>query len=128
MKLTSQTLDRLIREVIAERKNKAFRSDYDREQHLRKQQEEAETRRKEKEEIMPGLSDLTRLSKGIISEGELLAEPDDKGFVKIQAAALERLLNENTGQLQKQCNAASYYKVDQILDFIAKMNKAQKGK
>jgi hypothetical protein len=128
MKLTSQTLDRLIREVIAERKNKAFRSDYEREEHLRKQQEEAETRRKEKEEIVPGLSDLTRLSKGIISEGELLAEPDEKGFVKIQAAALEKLLNENTDQLQKQCNAASYYKVDQILSFIAKMNKAQKGK
>jgi len=128
MKLTSQTLNRLIREVIAERKNKAFHSDYEREQHLRKQQEEADTRRKEKEEIMPGLTDLTQLSKGIISEGELLAEPDEKGFVKIQAAALEKLLNENTDQLQKQCNAASYYKVDQILSFIAKMNKAQKGK
>ena len=89
MKLTSKVLDKLIREVVAEHKNIPFKSDYDREQHLRQQQEEAEARRQKKREIMPGMEELTKLSKGIIAEQELLAEPDDDGYVRIKADALQ---------------------------------------
>ena len=128
MKLTSKILDKLIREVIAEDKHTPFKSDYDREQHLRQQQEEAEARRQKKREIMPGMEELTKLSKGIVSEQELLAEPDDDGYVKIKADALQRMLTENSAALETTCNKHSYYKLDQILDFIKRMNQAQKGK
>ena len=128
MKLTSKVLDKLIREVVAEHKNIPFKSDYDREQHLRQQQEEAEARRQKKREIMPGMEELTKLSKGIIAEQELLAEPDDDGYVRIKADALQRVLTENLEALEKTCNKHSYYKLDQILDFIKRMNQAQKGK
>ena len=127
MKLTSKVLDRLIREVIAENKHKAFTSDYDREQHLRKQQEEAEERRSKKKELRPDY-DLMKLSKGILQEGELLAEPDKDGYVKVKEQALQRLLQENTQELEKACNKASMYKLDQILDFISKLKAAEKGK
>lgn len=127
MKLTSKVLERLIREVISENQNKAFTSDYEREQHLRQQQEEAEERRRKKKELRPDY-ELMQLSKGILEEGELLAEPDGEGFVRIKKDALQRMLSENLSQLEQQCNKASMYKLDQILGFISKLKAAEKGK
>lgn len=126
MKLTSKVLDRLIREVISEQKHVPFKSDYEREQHLQKQQEEAEERREKKKELRPDY-DLMKLSKGIISEGDLLGEPDDAGYVKIKADALQRILTENNNNIEQVCNKNSYYKVNQILDFINKLNLSEKG-
>ena len=128
MKLTKNILDRMIMEEVEKMRNTPFKSDYEREQHLRKQQEEAEERRKTQKDLRPDY-DLMRLSKGILEEGEeLLATPDDEGFVKIKASALQRVLNEQQMDIEKTCNRQSYYKVDQILDFIKRMNAAQKGK
>jgi hypothetical protein len=126
-KLTSKVLDRLIREVLAEQKHEPFKSDYERVQHVRKQREEAEERRQKKKELRPDY-DLMRLSKGILEEGELLAEPSDDGYVKIKAAALHRMLNESTEQIMATCNKHRYFQLDQILGFISKLEKAQKGK
>ena len=126
-KLTSEVLNRLIREVMEERQQNTFKSDYEREQHLRKQQEEAEERRQKKKEIRPDY-ELMKLSKGILQENELLAEPDNDGYVKVKEDALKRMLSENNQQLEKACNKASYYKLDQILAFISKLEAAQKGK
>ena len=126
-KLTSEVLNRLIREVLEEQQHKAFRSDYEREQHLRNQQKEAEARRQKKKELRPDY-DLMKLGKGILSEGELIAEPDEDGYVKVKEDALKRMLSESSQQLQVACNRASYYKLDQILAFINKLETAQKGK
>tara|TARA_Y100000592_G_C5409048_1_gene287173 strand:- start:89 stop:472 length:384 start_codon:yes stop_codon:yes gene_type:complete len=127
MRLTKKILDRMIMEEMDKQGNIPFKSDYEREEHLRKQQEEAEERRQKKKAIRPDY-DLMRLSKGILQEQELLAEPDDEGFVKIKASALQRVLNEQQIDVEKTCNRQSYYKLDQILDFIKRMNQAQKGK
>ena len=126
-KLTSKVLDRLIREVLAEQKHEPFKSDYEREQHLRKQAKEKEERRQKEKEIRPDY-DLMKLAKGILQEGELLAEPDNDGYVKVKEDALQRILNENTEDIKVQCNRHSYFQLDQILGFIAKLEAAQKGK
>ena len=126
-KLTSEVLTRLIREVIAENEHKTFKSEYERAQHLRKQQEEAEERRQKQKELRPE-ADLMRLSKGVLQEGELIAEPDLDGYVKVKEQALQRLLKENAQELEKACNKASMYRLDQILDFISKLKAAEKGK
>lgn len=128
MKLTSKILERMIlQEIHDSKQNREFKSDYEREQHLQKQQEEAEQRRQKEKEIRPDY-DLMKLSKGILEEQELLTEPDGDGYVRIKASALHRVLTENTEQLQRTCNKASYYKLNQILDFIRNLNSAQKGK
>ena len=129
-KMTSKVLDRVIREVLEEQqaqKNTPFKSDYEREQHLRQQQKEAEARRQKEKELRPDY-DLMRLSKGILQEGELLAEPDEHGYVKVKEDALQRILNESTEQIKVQCNRHSYFQLDQILGFISKLEAAQKGK
>ena len=92
MKLTREKLDELIRQVLQEHKHVPFKSSYEREQHLKKQREEAEARRARKRELYPGVEQLTQLSKGIITEGDLIAEPDEDGYVKIKASALEKVL------------------------------------
>ena len=127
-KLTSKILQRLVKEVMEENgKNVPFANSLERKQHLQKQQEEAEYRRQKKKELRPDY-DLMKLGKGILEEGELLAEPDEEGYVRVKEAVLHRLLNESSQNIQKACNKASYYKLDQILSFISRMNQAQKGK
>ena len=125
-KLTSKVLDRLIREVIEEQKHVPFKSDYERDKHLQKQQEEAEARREKKKELRPDY-DLMKLAKGIISEGDLLAEPDDEGYVKVKADALQRMLTENNNNIEQACNKHSYYKINQILDLLNRLNLSEKG-
>ena len=127
MKLTKKILDKLIQEEMQKMKNQPFKSDYEREQHKRKQQEEAEERRRKKKELRPDY-DLMKLSKGILQEGELIAEPTDDGYVKIKEDALKRILNENNGNVQQLCNKNRYFQLDQILDFISKLKQAEKGK
>lgn len=123
MKLTKEIIDRLVREVMAE-KQVPHKNKHEREQYLKKQREDAEERREKKKELRPDL-ELMKLSKGILQEEvELLAEPDEDGFVKVKASTLSRVLKENTSA----CNTQGYYKIDQILDFISRMNNAQKGK
>ena len=126
MKLTSKILERLILEEI-ENTHIPFKSDYEREQHLRKQQEEKESHRQKEKEIRPDY-DLMKLSKGILQEQELLGKPDKDGYVKIKASALQRVLTEQKSDIEHTCNQNSYYQVNQILDFIKRMNQAQKGK
>ena len=126
MKLTSKILERLILEEI-ENTHIPFKSDYEREQHLRKQQEEKESHRQKEKEIRPDY-DLMKLSKGILQEQELLGEPDKDGYVRIKASALQRVLTEQKADIEHTCNQNSYYQVNQILDFIKRMNQAQKGK
>ena len=127
MKLTSKVLDRIIREVISEQKHTPFRSAYDREQHLRQQQKEAEARRQKKRETFPGMEELTKLSKGIMQEGEVIAQPDEDGYVKVKADALKRILTEQNIDVQGTCNKAGYYKLNQILDVLNRLNLAEKG-
>lgn len=132
MKLTSKVLDRLILEVmnemgLSEGKHIPFKSRYEAEQHKRKQQEEAEQRRTRKRELYPGLEQLTQLSNGIITEGDLIAEPDEDGFVKIKASALEKVLTEQNIDIQRTCNQNSYYKINQILDLLNRLNLSEKG-
>ena len=127
MRLTKRILDRMIMEEIDKKRNTPFKSDYDREQHLRKQQEEAEERRQKEKEIRPDY-DLMRLSKGILEEGELLIEPSNDGYVRIKADALKRMLNENTEKIKEVCNRNRFFQLDQILDFISKLKQAEKGK
>lgn len=122
MKIYAKALKKIIKEEV-----EAFKSDYEREQYLRNQQQEAEERRKKKKELRPDY-DLIKLSKGILSENELNVEEDDDGYVKVKASALNRLLVENKGDVDKVCNNSGYYKLDEILDFIRRMNQAQKGK
>lgn len=124
MKLTKQVIDRLVREVLAEKTQELHKNEHERKRYLKKQREEAEDRREKKKELRPDL-ELMKLSKGILQEEvELLAEPDEEGWVKVKASALSRVLKENTSA----CNTQGYYKIDQILDFISRMNNAQKGK
>lgn len=127
MKLTKEILHRMILEEISKNKNEKFKTNAQRDEYLKEMEKDRQERRNKEKEIRPDY-DLMRLSKGILEEGELLAEPSDDGYVRIKKAALERVLQENTQQLERACNKASYYKLDQILEFIAKMNKAQKGK
>ena len=127
MKLTREKLDELIRQVLQEHKHVPFKSSYEREQHLKKQREEAEQRRARKRELYPGLEQLTQLSNGIITEGDLIAEPDEDGFVKIKASALEKVLTEQNIDIQRTCNQNSYYKMNQILDLLNRLNKAEDG-
>lgn len=127
MKLTKKILDKLIREEMSKVKNQAFKNDYEKEQHKRKQQEEAEERRQKQKELRPDY-DLMRLSKGILEEGELLAEPSDDGYVRIKADALQRMLTETNGNVQALCNKNRFFQLDQILDFISKLKQAEKGK
>ena len=127
MKLTKEKLDELIREVLQEHKHVPFKSSYEREQHLKKQREEAEARRARKRELYPGLEQLTQLSNGIITEGDLIAEPDEDGFVKIKASALEKVLTEQNIDIQRTCNQNSYYKINQILDLLNRLNLSEKG-
>lgn len=125
--LTSKILERLVREVLEEGKHIPFKTNSEREEHLKTQRREAEERRQKQKELRPDY-DLMKLGKGILQEEELLAEPDNDGYVRVKEAALHRLLSENSQNLEMACNKASYYKLDQILSFIAKMNNAQKGK
>lgn len=127
MKLTKKILDKLIREEMSAAKNRAFKNDYEKEQHKRKQQEEAEERRQKQKELRPDY-DLMRLSKGILEEGELLAEPSNDGYVRIKADALQRMLTETNGNVQELCNKNRFFQLDQILDFISKLKQAEKGK
>ncbi len=133
MRLTSKVLDRLILEVmnemgLSEGKHIPFKSQYEAEKHKREQQEEAEAKRQREKELRPDY-DLMKLSKGILEEGELVAEPDDEGFVKVKKDALHRLLKEGYGNtnLQATCNKHSYYKINQILDLLNRLNLSEKG-
>lgn len=126
MKLTKARLDALILEVLQE-KHEKHKNNYEREQYLRNQQKDAEERRQKKKEIRPDY-DLMRLSKGILEENELLAEPSDDGYVRIKADALQRMLTENNEEIKNQCNRHRYFQLDQILDFISKLKQAEKGK
>ena len=101
MKLTSKILERLILEEI-ENTHIPFKSDYEREQHLRKQQEEKESHRQKEKEIRPDY-DLMKLSKGILQEQELLGEPDKDGYVRIKASALQRVLTEQKADIEHTC-------------------------
>lgn len=125
MKLTKAKLNELILEVLQE-KQEEHKSEYEREQYLRNQQKDAEDRRQKKKEIRPDY-DLMRLSKGILEEGELLAEPSDDGYVRIKADALQRMLTETNGNVQALCNKNRFFHLDQILDFISKLKQAEKG-
>lgn len=127
MKLTLANLRKLILEVIQEDGHQPFKSQYEREQHLKKQAEEASARRERKKELRPDM-DLMKLSKGIMTEQELQAEPDEDGWVRIKASALQRVLTEQGIDIERTCNKNSYYKVDQILDFIKRTSAATKGK
>lgn len=126
MKLTKARLHELILEVLQE-KQEEHKSEYEREQYLRNQQKDAEERRQKKKEIRPDY-DLMRLSKGILEEGELLAEPSDDGYVRIKADALQRMLTESNGNVQALCNKNRFFHLDQILEFISKLKQAEKGK
>jgi len=131
MRLTSKVLDRLILQVMNEMRLKEgkhipFKSQYEAEKHKRAQQEEAESRRKKKQELRPD-EDLMKLSKGILEEGELVAEPDEEGFVKVKKDALHRLLKEGKIDIEATCNKNSYYKINQILDLLNRLNLSEKG-
>ena len=125
MKLTKAKLEELILEVMQEKKEE-HKNEYERAQYLRNQQKDAEERRQKKKEIRPDY-DLMRLSKGILEEGELLAEPSDDGYVRIKADALQRMLTETNGNVQALCNKNRFFHLDQILDFISKLKQAEKG-
>ena len=131
IKLTAERLEELVREVIQEQ-NTPFKSDLERKQHMQKQSEEAKQRRDKRDQVLPGYSELLSLSKGVLEEDELLAAPDTEDFIRIKVSALERLLKQNEklneNSDRKRCNAAGFYHVDQILDFIAKLKSAEKGK
>lgn len=128
MKLTKETLDKLIQEEMQKSKNQKFKNDYERQKHLKKQQDESEERRRKKKELRPDL-DLIKLSKGILQEEDLLiAEPTDGGYVKIKKDALRRILSEGDDKVQELCNRHRYFQLDQILDFISKLKQADKGK
>jgi hypothetical protein len=127
MKLTEAILNRMIRETLEEKKNEEFSTNVKEKEYKKQMEKDREERRKKEKELRPDY-DLMKLSKGILEEQELLIEPDNEGYVRIKKDALERVLSENTGELQRTCNNASYYQLNQILDFISKMNKAQKGK
>ena len=127
MKLTEAILNRMIRETLEEKKNEEFKTNVEEKEYKKQMEKDRQERREKEKELRPDY-DLMKLSKGILEEQELLIEPDNEGYVRIKKDALERVLSENTGELQRTCNNASYYQLNQILDFIAKMNKAQKGK
>lgn len=127
MKLTKAILNRMIRETLEEKKNEEFKTNVEEKEYKKQMEKDREERRKKEKELRPDY-DLMKLSKGILEEQELLIEPDNDGYVRIKKDALERVLSENTDELQRTCNNASYYQLNQILDFISKMNKAQKGK
>ena len=130
VKLTAERLEELVREVIQE--NTRFKSDLERKQHMQKQAKEAEARRDQKEKVLPGHSELMKLGKGVLEEGELLAAPDTEDFVRIKATALHRLLDGrevlNEDEAKTKCNAAGYYHIDDILSFITRLKQAEKGK
>ena len=126
MKLTKKILNKMILETLEEKKNEEFKTKAQRDEYQKEMEKDRQERRRKEKELRPDY-DLMRLGKGILEEQELLAEPDNDGYVRIKKDALARVLSENTEQLQKTCNNASYYKVDQILDFISRINKAEKG-
>lgn len=127
MKLTKAILNRMIRETLEEKKNEGFKTNAQEKEYKKQMEKDRQETREKEKELRPDY-DLMKLSKGILEEQELLIEPDNEGYVRIKKDALERVLSENTDELQRTCNNASYYKLNQILDFISKMNKAQKGK
>ena len=57
----------------------------------------------------------------------MIAEPDEDGFVKIKASALEKVLTEQNIDIQRTCNQNSYYKINQILDLLNRLNLSEKG-
>ena len=130
IKLTSQMLTDLVKQVIEEQ-NTPFKSDLERKQHMQKQSEEAKQRRDKRDQVLPGYSELLSLSKGVLAENELLACPDTEDFVRIKATALHRLLDGrevlNEDEAKTKCNAAGYYHIDEILDFISRLKAAEKG-
>ena len=117
----------MIRETLEEKKNEGFKTNAQEKEYKKQMEKDRQETREKEKELRPDY-DLMKLSKGILEEQELLIEPDNEGYVRIKKDALERVLSENTDELQRTCNNASYYKLNQILDFISKMNKAQKGK
>jgi hypothetical protein len=130
IKLTAERLEELVREVIKEQ-NTPFKSDLERKNHLQKQSEEAKQRRDKRDRVLPGYSELLSLSKGVLTEEELLAAPDTEEFVKIKATALHRLLDGRevlNEDAKTKCNAAGYYHIDDILSFITRLKQAEKGK
>ena len=130
IKLTAERLEELVREVIKEQ-NTPFKSDLERKQHMQKQSEESKQRRDKRDQVLPGYRELLSLSKGVLTEDELLAAPDTEEFVRIKVSALERLLKQeplNENSDRKRCNAAGYYHIDQILSFITRLKQAEKGK
>lgn len=130
-KLTPEILKQLVREVVAEQKM-SFKSDLDRKQHLEKQAKEAEARRQQKDRVLPGYADLLSLSRGVLEESDLLAQPTEEGWVKIKTTALKRILKDkevlSEEDERKEMNRKGYYKVNQILDFISRLKQAQSGK
>lgn len=120
--LTDKQLQRIIREEI-----QYFKSEYDREQHLRDQQQRYAANRKVRDDIYP--ESLKSLAKGVISEGEVIFNDDEsEDYVKIKKAALKRLLIESKEKLHQICNKNGYLKLEQFLKIQSLYMDSSKGK
>ncbi len=131
MILTKKKLDSMIREVLSELKHTPFKSDYEAEEHVRKQQQRHAKERAQREEISIVPGSLTALAKGVLAEGDLIddLEADAKdGFVKIRRSALKRLLLKEGQNLQRACNKIGMKTLKQWLVISDAFSDAAKGR
>lgn len=119
--LTDKQLQRIIREEI-----QYFKSDYERDEHLRNQQNRYRQNRKVRDETYP--ESLKALAKGIISEGEVIYDEDEsEDYVKIKKAALKRLLIESKEKIHQICTKNGYLKLQQFLKLQSLYIDSSKG-
>lgn len=125
MKLTKQRLHDLILEVMEERT--AFKTNSERENHLRDQQKRYSKERQARDETYP--ESLRSLSRGVIAEADLLTDEDEEGFIKIKKHALERLLAETSQNINVEatCNKHGYKSMEQWLRIQDAFSDAKKG-
>tara|TARA_R110002126_G_C10474945_1_gene501350 strand:- start:730 stop:1119 length:390 start_codon:yes stop_codon:yes gene_type:complete len=123
MQLTKNILHKLIKEEMDKSMNIATKNDV--EKHREELRKDREERRKRKEEIGIIPSELTRLGKGIMEEGNY--DEDEEGYVRIPKSVLDRHLNRTKEDIALWAKQMGYKSVEEWLKITNSMSSAQKG-
>ena len=95
------------------------------EKHREELRKDREERRKRKEEIGIIPSELTRLGKGIMEEGNY--DEDEEGYVRIPKSVLDRHLNRTKEDIALWAKQMGYKSVEEWLKITNALSSAQKG-
>jgi hypothetical protein len=122
-----------IRDILKEHKGKPLSTGTIKQKNLARKRDEnsreySAEKRKNQRAIMIGYDELKRLGKGILEENEIQELDSDESNVSINRLALQRLLTENSAQLETTCKKAGFHKLEYFLNIQNAFSDASKGK